>query len=114
MSATMQSKLAPWAGLLGGLFAWFLGEQLGAVFVGSSCEGQRTPLYIVNFATALLALACIAVSWRAWRGGEGDLTAPGTGNRRFIALISAGLGGLFLLAILGQILAGFVFTGCER
>lgn len=62
---------------------------------------------MVGAACALLALAGGGISWRAHQ-------SAGSNDRRFVAGMGMWMALLFLLAIIGQTLAAFIFTGCER
>jgi hypothetical protein len=45
---------------------------------------------------------------------RGLRSAGGGGNGRFIAVMGLMAAGVFLVAVVGQTMAGIVFTGCER
>jgi hypothetical protein len=107
--------LAPWAGFVLGVSAWMASQQVSDYLVPWSCSlGHPTPIVATGAAGAAFAAFGAWVSWRIWRGAGGAQAKPATGSRRFIAALSAGLGGLFLLAILTQTGAAFLFSGCER
>ncbi|WP_293864122.1 hypothetical protein [uncultured Alsobacter sp.] len=106
-----------WVGLGVGAAAWAASTQAGLSLVPVACAtATRWPA----LASALLAAATLAGlvgSWAVLRraGGlarfrQGPDGQPGL----FLALLGLGAGVLFLLAILSQLGAGLVLSGCER
>ncbi|HYH37028.1 MAG TPA: hypothetical protein VD860_02310 [Azospirillum sp.] len=96
-----------WVGIAAGPFAWFLHQQVAYALAPLACAGYRWAIPTAGALCALLALAGAALSWRAHGGAAGN-------DRRFVAAMGMWIALLFLLAIAGQTLAAFVFTGCER
>lgn len=102
-------------GAIAGFSAWAVAQQASALLVGRSCAaGWAWPVLAVSVAAIIVAGAGLAVSWRARRQGGAPHTEPGGGSRRFIATLSMGLASIFILAILAQVLAAALLSGCER
>jgi tellurite resistance protein TehA-like permease len=98
--------LAPWAGLVVGLVAFSVVHQYGSDGTFDDCQAVSPgPLLIV----ALLGLlACAASALASWRTMRGSANEP----RRVIAVISIGLGALFVFAIVLAIVAALVLPPC--
>ena len=98
--------LAPWAGLVVGLVAFSFVHQYGSDGSFNDCDAASPgPLLIV----ALLGLlACAASAFASWR------TMRGSGNEpmRVVAVISIGLGALFVFGIVLAIIAALVLPPC--
>lgn len=104
-------RFAPWAGLLAGLIAWLINQQLGVVLVPWSCAlGRTTPILILGLVALALAGAGLFTSLRAVRNGAAGVSEEA---RRFVGWLSVGLAGVFMLTILAQMLAALLLTGCE-
>jgi hypothetical protein len=103
---------AGWAGWIAGPLGWFVHQQVGSATNYWNCSVGRPWLVIgLGLACALIVVAGGAVSWRGLRrAGRGDVS----GNGRFIAIMGLMVAGVFLIAVVGQTMAGIVFTGCER
>lgn len=107
--------LAPWAGSIAGFAAWAVAQQASTLLVGRSCAaGWAWPVLAVCIVAIVVAGLGLAVSWRIRREGSVPDAEPGAGSRRFIAALSMGLAAIFILAILAQILAAAMLSGCER
>jgi len=77
------------------------------MMVYRDCSAGRPWLVVaLGMASALLAVGGGGLSWAGRPGG-------GAGTHRFIATMGVLAAGVFLVAILGQTLAGLFFTGCE-
>jgi len=103
---------AGWAGWIAGPLGWFVHQQAGSATNYWDCSVGRPWLVIgLGVACALIVLTGGAVSWRGFRkAGKGE----GSGNGRFIAIMGMTAAAVFLVAVIGQTMAGFAFTGCER
>jgi hypothetical protein len=101
---------AGWAGWIAGPLGWFVHQQIGSTTNYWDCSVGRPWLVIgLGLACAVIVLAGGAMSWRGLRSAGG-----GDGNGRFIAVMGLMAAGVFLVAVVGQTMAGIVFTGCER
>ncbi|WP_448190845.1 hypothetical protein [Azospirillum sp. sgz301742] len=96
-----------WAGIAAGPAAWFLDQQVTYALAPWACAGYRWAIPVVGAVCALIALAGAGVSWRAHGSAASN-------DRRFVGGMGMWIAVLFLVAIAGQTLAAFVFTGCER
>jgi hypothetical protein len=103
---------AGWAGWIAGPLGWFIHQQVGSATNYWDCSVGRPWLVIgLGLACALIVLAGGLISLRGLRrAGGGD----GSSNGRFIAIMGLMAAGVFLVAVLGQTMAGLAFTGCER
>jgi hypothetical protein len=107
-----------WAGWIAGPVGWFVHQQVGSATNYWDCSAGRPLLVIaLGMACALIVVIGGAASWRGLRragraGGPSGL--DGGGNGRFIAIMGLMMASVFLVAVIGQTMAGFAFTGCER
>jgi hypothetical protein len=105
-----ESRLSPWAAAIAGALAWTVHQQLLGDLLHFDCRrgGAWTGLG-VGLACVLLIAAGVAATLAS-------RTADGWGGatRRFVASVSLMAAGLFLLAVLLGIVAGFVLPGCAR
>jgi hypothetical protein len=100
---------AGWAGWIAGPVGWFVHQQVGSATNYWDCSVGRPWLVIgLGLACAVIVLAGGAVSLRGLR------MSGGGGNGRFIAVMGLMAAGVFLVAVVGQTMAGLAFTGCER
>jgi hypothetical protein len=98
--------LAPWAGLVVGLVAFSVVHQFGSDGTFNDCDAASPgPVLIV----ALLGvLACAGSAFASWRGMRGS----GNESRRVMAVVSIGLGVLFVFGILLAMIATLVLPPC--
>ena len=99
-----------WSALFAGAAAWAGSSQVGYRFAPLS-GASRAPLVPAVTAAAILLVA--AGLWFSWSGLRLAIRDRRT-TLKFVAVISLGVGLLFLLTILLQGASVFVFSGCER
>ena len=104
------SRLAPWAAAIAGALAWATHQQLLGDLLHFDCRrgGAWTGLGV--------GMACILLIGVGVAATLGSRSADGWGGatRRFVASVSLMAAGLFLLAVLLGIVAGFFLPGCAR
>jgi hypothetical protein len=107
------SRLAPFAGWAGGLFGWFLSDQLGSSLVQDDC-GRAEPLLmgLIGLGGALIVLAGAIVSLHVWQGSNAAVATARSAPRAFVAATGLLASGIFLLAILFQTMSSFVIPRC--
>lgn len=101
------AKLAPFAGVIGGLVGWAVSDQLGSSLVIDDCR-RGTPLVMVAIGLGGLAVAAFGglVAHRIWRRGAASE------GRRFVALIGMGVAAALALAILYQTVGTLIIPRC--
>lgn len=106
----MSGTVARWrmllaaAGLMAAPAAWAVNMQLGEILPYASCSARFPHLAVTSAAAAAVALAGGALSWtRPW-------TTP-TG--RFVSALGVLTCLTFLFALLAQLAAALMLTGCE-
>jgi hypothetical protein len=105
------SRIAPWAGWIGGIAGWFISQQIGSGFSQLDCRRvDLTPMLVIGAVGAGLAIGGGLISWRAYRGAVGADLVP---TSRFIAATSSLAASIFLLAILFQTLAALIIPQCH-
>jgi hypothetical protein len=103
-----------WAGLAAGPFAWAVSFQLNYSIAHWQCVAKSHPAPLFSLLALLVAAGGAVLSWRAWQVPDHGTGPPMAAHaRRFLAGASAGIGALFALVILLQLVAGLVFGGCE-
>ncbi|RWA94566.1 MAG: hypothetical protein E5V92_02295 [Mesorhizobium sp.] len=103
-----------WAGFASGPTAWAVSLQLDYAISDWQCHAGFRPTALFSLLAAAAVLAGIALSWRALRNVGFGISPPlHARTRRFLAGTSVGIGALFALAMLAQIAAGLIFSGCE-
>jgi hypothetical protein len=105
-----------WAGWVLGPVGWFINQQVGSTVNYWDCSTGRPMLVIaLGLACALIVAIGGAASWHGVRrAGKAGGVHGDSGNGRFIAAMGLMVAGVFLVAVVAQTMAGFVFTGCER
>lgn len=105
------------AGLFIGGFAWTMSTVLGPSYADLTCAKRM----MISGGIAVAALVLVAIgallSWRSSRLLQAIKIAPAMPARSariFFARVSLMAAGLFALAILYQLGASGVFSGCER
>ena len=108
------SRIAPWAGWICGLLAWFLTQQGGSDLVQLNCTSASSPtMLLIGLAGGVIALAGALVSLQVWRSLSGSLDQPHAGARRFLAATGGLAAGIFLLAILFQTVSTLIIPQCH-
>jgi hypothetical protein len=104
------------AGLFAGPAAWLVNFQLNYALAPWICASGLQVVPLIAVASTLLALSGGALSWRAWKHGDGETTREGAGGHpnRLLGAVGVAIALLFALVILTQGTAGLVFNGCER
>lgn len=105
------------AGLYIGGLAWITSTVIGAAYADYSCALRLAISGIVAAVALLLTIAGAVLSWGAERRLQAINLAPAMPARHariFFARVSIMAAGLFALAILFQLGASGVFSGCER
>lgn len=104
-----------WADFASGPTAWAVSLQLDYAIVDWQCYTGVRPTVLISLLAALAALAGITLSWRAMRDASFGISPPLQARTRiFLAWTSVGVGALFGLAMLAQMAAGLIFSGCEQ
>jgi len=108
---TVTAKLTAWAGLIIGGLAWATNTQLGEMLPTTDCISRARPSAIIS--TVLLAGVLVSAGFSWWRARQpaaqqADRTIP------FAAQLSAVSALLFSFALVMQMTASLVLSGCER
>jgi len=101
------------AGIFAGSAAWITNTTLNFALVTDRCASGGTVVPLISAAMLAVALAGVALSWRAWKDVSPDAVAQGAAPRHMLAVSGVFSGLLFALVILLQGAAGMVFHGCE-
>lgn len=108
------SRLAPWAGWVGGLLGWALSDQAGASLAQWDCTRAAPPgMLLIGAAGAAIAIIGGLVSLGVWRRLAGALDQPYAGARRFLGATGALAAGVFLLAIVFQTVSSLIIPQCH-
>jgi hypothetical protein len=92
------------AGFVVAVLLWAVNMQLGEMLPGPQCRSQGHPLGLISLAAILLSLVSAYVSWRSpWSSRAGLFWS------RLCALLAL----VFGFALLLQMAAGFILSGCE-
>jgi len=105
------------AGLFIGGIAWITSTVIGAAYVDYSCALRLTITGMIAAAALLLTLIGGLLSWRSSRLLQAINVSPVMPPRHariFFAHISIMAAAVFSLAILFQLAASGIFSGCER
>lgn len=105
------------AGLYIGGFAWTMSTVIGAAYADYSCALRLSISGMIAAVALALAILGALLSWRSIRMLHAVNIAPvmpARHARLFFARVSIMAAGLFALAIIFQLLASGVFSGCER
>jgi len=107
---TVTAKLTAWAGLVIGGLAWAANTQLGEMLAIPDCINRVRPSAIISAALLAVVVAAAGLSW--WLDGkpsaEADRTLP------FASKLSALTALMFAFALVLQVMASVVLSGCER
>ena len=111
------SLAAQWAGLLLAPAVFFAHLQGAYVLVPRACRYHADVwLHVVGVASVLLAGFGTAVAWHVWSAaGRHASTESGgvVGRARFLGLMGAVMGTLFVLLLAAQWVAVFVISPCQ-
>ncbi|WP_214474968.1 hypothetical protein [Mesorhizobium sp. dw_380] len=103
-----------WAGLVSGPAAWAITLQLDYSIAFWQCHAGFRVTALFSLIGAAAATAGVLLSWRAVRDRRHGTSPPlKVRARAFLARTSVGIGALFTLIILAQMVAGLIFSGCE-
>ncbi|MFL9826734.1 hypothetical protein [Rhodoplanes sp. SY1] len=100
-----------WIALLGAPAAWAVAVQLGQILPYVDCGAGLRTSALTAVGAAVLAGAAGVVSWRWGRDRAGTHKRP---VLRFVAMTGGLVAFVLLFALLLQLAAGLVLTGCER
>ena len=107
------SRIAPWAGWIGGIAGWFVSQQLGANFVQLDCDAANLlPMLLVGLLGVGLAVGGGFVSWTV-RRRHSEGAEPEARSRSFIAGTAALAALVFALAIMFQTVSSFIIPQCH-
>lgn len=104
-------------GLIGGAALWAINTQLGQVLPYPDCRHQLHSSGFASLAAIALSVILGVLSWRAFaklRQHAGHASSDARRSLYFLAGLGAGAAALFVFALLLQMAAGFLLTGCER
>ncbi|ESZ29299.1 hypothetical protein [Mesorhizobium sp. L2C084A000] len=103
-----------WAGLVSGPVAWAIALQFDYSIASWQCHAGFRPTALFSLIGAAVALAGTLLSWHAVHDrGHGTIPPRRARTRAFLARTSVGIGALFTLILLAQVVAGLIFSGCE-
>jgi hypothetical protein len=108
----IRTRLLTWAGLWAGGLAWAVNTQLGQILPLSDCTRQLHLSAFFSLALAGLALIGAFASFSMTRDRPAGFGSPQT--LRFDAGVSALAALIFVFALLLQLAASWMLTGCER
>jgi hypothetical protein len=98
-------RLGAWTGFIVAVLLWAVNMQLGETLHEPQCRGQNHALGLTSLVALALSLASAYVSWRSpWPSRAGLFWS------RLCALLAL----IFGFALLLQIAAGFMLSGCEK
>ncbi len=105
-----------WSGLWLGPAAWAINQQTNYALAPTACGGRVVLSTAIAAVLAIVAIAGGLGSLRAARMPlETDWTdASGGLPRHFVAWVGAGVGLVFALAVLNQLIATLILDGCLR
>jgi hypothetical protein len=105
------------AGLFIGGIAWTVSTVIGPAYADYSCALRLTITGMIAAAALLLTLVGGLLSWRSTRFLQAINVSPAMPARHariFLAQVSMMAAAVFGLAILFQLAASGIFSGCER
>ena len=106
-SAIVQSRAAPWAGLIAGALGWTLHQQVLADMLHFDCHlGSATAGLL---ALLLVGALIVAGAWVSLASRRASATMPA---RQFVATLSVMAAAIFFFAVLLQTLANMILPGC--
>ena len=112
MSSRTGTRLSLWAGLWGAALAWAVNMQLGQILPTFDCTRQAHLSAFISAALAVAALFAGYISLRSSRLAPENFGSPRT--LRFDATVSALSSLVFAFALVLQMAASWMLTGCER
>jgi hypothetical protein len=105
------------AGLFIGAFAWGTSTVIGAAYADYSCALRIAISGLLAAAALILIVIGALISWRSNRllhAINVSPAMPARNARIFFAHVSIMAAAIFALAIIFQLAASGVFSGCER
>ncbi|HSC19047.1 MAG TPA: hypothetical protein VLC74_09050 [Rhizomicrobium sp.] len=105
------------AALFFGALAWGMSTVLGAAYADETCAMRMMISGGLALAGVVLVIIGTFLSWRSLRLLQAINIAPAMPARNariYLARISLMAAGLFALALLYQLAASGIFSGCER
>jgi hypothetical protein len=104
------TRLAPWAGWIGGIAGWLVSQQGGSTLSQLDCRAANPGVILaIGVVGAVLAVGGGLLSWRTWREvSHDDIQA-----RRFVAATGGLAAAIFLFAIGFQTLAALIIPRCH-
>jgi hypothetical protein len=103
-----------WAGLAAGPLAWAGSLQFDYSAAHWQCLSGQPLSLLISLAGILFGMVGSLLSWRALSDERHGMAPPLTlRTRRFVARTSLGIGAIFIRAMMLQVAAGLIFTGCE-
>jgi hypothetical protein len=97
--------LGSWGGFVVSVVLWSVNMQLGEMLPEPQCHSQVPQLGWTSLSAVLLSVASAYVSWRSpWPSRAGLFWS------RLCALMAL----IFAFALLLQMAAGFILSGCEK
>jgi hypothetical protein len=112
MASLGRATMIACAGLVVGPGLWAVNMQAGLILPYADCAGHRFVSAAVSLLLAVLVLGSAVASWRARTDGP---AAWASGRLyRFVAMLGGLVALVFAFALVLQVAAGVVLTGCER
>jgi len=98
-------RFGAWSGFIVAVVLWSINMQLGEMLPEWQCRAQNNALGLTSLAAVLFSLASAYLSWQSpWQGRAGLFWS------RLCALMAL----IFAFALLLQMAAGFMLSGCEK
>ena len=106
---------AAWVGCIVAPACWFLSQMTTWIMTGDRCE-QRVTMLVVTAGFCIVLLLAAAVSAFTWRRSakEGDKDDFTTRRAHFVSAAGTFFPLIFLLILVWQGVAEFIFSGCEK
>lgn len=109
-SSSDRSLLASWAGIVLGPASWYAMHLAVATLSPWQCAGWPFLTPSIAAVAALVTAGGGILSWRSLQ----DPAVDGEHRPRFVARLGMAASLLFLFVIASQVVAGLVYSGCER
>jgi hypothetical protein len=112
MASLNRATVAACAGLVVGPGLWAVNMQAGLILPYADCAGYRFVSAAISLLLALLVLGSALASWRART--DGPTAWASERPYRFVSILGCLVALVFAFALVLQVAAGVVLTGCER